>query len=86
MGHGTAVRDSIRSFIVDTFFVEDFSDEEPFLSAGIIDSMGMLQLVTFLQERFGIEVRDEELVPENLDSLVRATAFVERKLKNRSAA
>jgi acyl carrier protein len=80
------IRERIRSFIVDTFFVDHFSDDEPFLRAGIIDSMGMLQLVTFLQEQFGIEIRDEELVPENLDSLARGTAFVERKLKDRSAA
>lgn len=86
MGHGMTVRERIRSFIVDTFFVDDFSDDERFLSAGIIDSMGMLQLVAFLQEQFGIEIRDEELVPENLDSVARATAFVERKLKDRSAA
>ena len=85
MGDGTSVRERIRSFIIETFFVDTFSDEEPFLSAGIVDSMGMLQLVTFLQEQFGIEIRDDELVPENLDSLARATAFVERKL-NRSAA
>lgn len=86
MAQGTDVRERIRSFIVETFFVDDFSDEEPFLSAGIIDSMGMLQLVTFLQEQFGIEIPDHELVPENLDSVARATAFVERKLKSRSAA
>jgi acyl carrier protein len=85
MGEGMTVRERIRAFVVETFFVDDFSDEEPFLRAGIIDSMGMLELVAFLQEHFGIEIRDEDLVPENLDSVVRATAFVERKL-NRSAA
>jgi acyl carrier protein len=86
MEHGTAVRDTIRAFVVETFFVDDFSDEEPFLRSGIIDSMGMLQLVAFLQERFGIELLDEELVPDNLDSVARAAAFVERKLESRSAA
>lgn len=86
MEHGMAVREDIRTFVVETFFVDQFSDDEPFLSSGIIDSMGMLQLVTFLQEQFGIEIRDEELVPENLDSLARAAAFVTRKLKDRSAA
>lgn len=86
MGQGAAVRERIRSFIVETFFVDEFADDEAFLSAGIVDSMGMLQLVTFLQEAFGIEILDAELVPENLDSLARATAFVEQKLKSRSAA
>ncbi|HYG67340.1 MAG TPA: acyl carrier protein [Anaeromyxobacteraceae bacterium] len=86
MGQGMVVRERIRSFIVETFFVNDFAEDEPFLRAGIIDSMGMLQLVTYLQEQFEIEIREDELVPENLDSLARATAFVERKLKARSAA
>ena len=80
----TTIRDSIRSFVVDSFFVDDFADDDGFLRSGIVDSMGMLQLVTFLQERFGIEIRDEELVPENLDSLTRVTAFVERKLARRA--
>jgi acyl carrier protein len=79
-------RERIRSFVVDTFFVDGFGDDEPFLRAGIVDSMGMLQLVTFLQEAFEIEIQEEELVPENLDSLARATAFVKRKLEARSAA
>jgi acyl carrier protein len=86
MGQATTVRTRIRSFIAETFFVDDFADDEFFLRAGIIDSMGMLQLVTFLQEAFEIEILEEELVPDNLDSLARATAFVERKLKGRSAA
>ena len=85
MGQEMTVRERIRAFVTETFFVDDFSDEELFLRAGIIDSMGMLQLVTFLQEQFGIEIRDEDLIPENLDSVARAAAFVERKL-NRSAA
>jgi acyl carrier protein len=85
MAQAMTIRESIRSFVAETFFADGFSDEEPFLRSGIIDSMGMLQLVTFLQERFGIAIVDEELVPENLDSVARAAAFVERKL-NRSAA
>ncbi len=63
MGQGMTVRERIRSFVTETFFVDDFSDEELFLRAGIIDSMGMLQLVAFLQEQFGIEILDEDLVP-----------------------
>jgi acyl carrier protein len=85
MAQSTSVRDRIRAFVVETFFVDDFTDEELFVSAGIIDSMGMLQLVSFLQVQFKIEILEEELVPENLDSLAHATRFVERKL-NRSAA
>jgi acyl carrier protein len=72
-------RDDIRGFISDTFFVEDFKDEDSFLRNRIIDSTGMMELVAFLEERFRIKVDDAELVPENLDSLVRVCAFIERK-------
>jgi acyl carrier protein len=73
-------RQQIRSFVVESFFVDDFDDDASFLRTGIIDSMGMAQLVAFLEETFGIRVADAELVPDNLDSLARVTAFVERKL------
>jgi acyl carrier protein len=79
------VSSKIRSFISEVFFVDAFSDEESFLRSGIVDSMGMAQLVAFLEEQFGIEIGDEELVPENLDSVARAAAFVRHK-RGRSAA
>ncbi len=69
----------IRNFISETFFVADFEDHASFLRTGIIDSMGMAQLVSFLEQTFGIAVADGELVPDNLDSLDRVVAFVERK-------
>jgi acyl carrier protein len=75
----TVVRGKIRSFIVEVFFVDDFSDEESLLRNGIVDSMGMAQLVAFLEQEFGLKVDDGELVPENLDSVARAAAFVARK-------
>jgi acyl carrier protein len=72
-------RARIRRFIVESFFVDGFSDEESFLRNSIIDSLGMLELVAFLEKEFGIKIADTELVPENLDSLARVCAFVERK-------
>jgi len=79
-------RERIRRFIVDTFFVESFSDEESFLRSGIIDSLGMLDLVAFLESEFGIKIYDEELVPQNLDSLAKVAAFAERKRLSVTAA
>jgi acyl carrier protein len=79
MENGASIRGKIRSFISEAFFVEGFSDEESFLRSGIVDSMGMAQLVAFLEQEFRIEILDEELVPENLDSVARGAAFVERK-------
>lgn len=79
----TVMRDQIRKFIFDNFLfgAEDssLSDDSSFLEQSIIDSTGILELVNFLDESFGIKVEDSELVPENLDSVSRILAFIERK-------
>jgi acyl carrier protein len=72
-------RDRIRNFIVDTFFVDGFGDDDSFLRKGLIDSTGMMELVAFIETEFGFKLADSELVPENLDSLSRVVAFVGRK-------
>lgn len=72
-------REPIRRFISDTFFVDSFSDEDSFLKQGIIDSTGMMELVNFLEEQFHIRVGDDELVPQNLDSVKNLCAFIDRK-------
>jgi acyl carrier protein len=74
-----SIRERIRTFIVDTFFVDEFADDDSFLRKGLIDSTGMMELVAFLESDLGIKLEDRELVPENLDSLSRVVAFVERK-------
>lgn len=56
------------------------ANDESFLDGGIIDSTGVLELVGFLEQRYAIPIGDEELVPENLDSIERVAVFVERKL------
>lgn len=57
---------------------------ESLLESGIIDSLGILEVVGFLEREFGIAVDDEELVPETFDSVDRLTAFVSGKLKTQS--
>ena len=77
-----SVQSEVRQFIVESFlFGEEggFNDEDSFLDKGLIDSTGILEVVSFIEEEYGIEVDDEELVPENLDSVKRLSAFVERK-------
>lgn len=71
----------IRQFICDNFIVgdADFTDDDSMLDKQIIDSTGVLELVAFLEERFGIRIADEEIVPENLDSVNRISAFLSRK-------
>jgi acyl carrier protein len=76
---------AIRQFVVDNFlFGQDgdrLTEDSSFLESGIIDSTGVLELIGFLQSNFGIEIDDSEIVPENLDSLARLNAFVNRKLQ-----
>ncbi len=72
----------IRQFITTNFYVADpakLADDASFLDQGIIDSTGVLEVVGFLEEGFGIVVGDDEMLPENLDSVRNLTAFVERK-------
>ncbi len=80
-----SIRERIRTFIVDTFFVDDFADDDSFLRKGLIDSTGMMELVAFLESDLGVKLEDRELVPENLDSLSRVVAFVERKQRVQQA-
>ena len=75
----------IRKFIEDNFILSDgksLSDEDSLLENGIIDSTGVLELVAFVEEKFQITVEDEELVPENLDSIINIASFIQRKLKS----
>ncbi len=69
----------IREFICDTFFVDEVADDESFLRSGTIDSTGMIDLVMFVEETYGIEIDDAELVPDNLDSINSLKVFLERK-------
>jgi len=85
----SAIQEKIAGFIRENFLMyqEEGGTLDPdasFLEEGIIDSTGVLEIVSFVEETFRIKVEDEELVPENLDSVARLARFVERK--RRSAA
>jgi acyl carrier protein len=78
----TRAAEDIRAFIVDNFLFGSsahLSHDDSFLERGIIDSTGILELVAFVEHQFQVRVDDRELVPENLDSISRLVAFVERK-------
>jgi acyl carrier protein len=78
-----AQKEKIKAFIVENFlFGEDngLKDETSFLDEGIIDSTGILELVDFLEQEFNIAVEDEELTPENLDTITNVDNFISRKL------
>jgi acyl carrier protein len=74
-----ATPDALRRFISEVFFVEGFSEDASFLGEGIIDSTGMLELVMFVETTYGLQILDDELVPENFDSLNKVVAFITRK-------
>jgi acyl carrier protein len=78
----TNIHQEIREFVVSNFLFgqgESLTDTQSFLESGIIDSTGVLELVAFLEQQFGITVADRELLPENLDSVANATRFVTQK-------
>jgi acyl carrier protein len=79
---GDDVAARVRAFLVDTFLLGDddgFADDESLLDSGIVDSTGVMEVVAFLEESFGIEIDDDELVADNLDSVQRLATFVARK-------
>ncbi|PIE69571.1 MAG: acyl carrier protein [Deltaproteobacteria bacterium] len=79
----TDVKSEIKNFIIENFLfgnADGLQDDTSFLEEGIIDSTGVLELVTFLEETYEIRVDDEELIPENLDSVENVTAYLERKM------
>ena len=86
------LRHDVRSFIFDNFLFGQapagvtLSDDQSLLEAGIIDSTGILELVMFVETHCGITIADEELIPDNLDSISRLVQFVERKRNLVSAA
>lgn len=78
------IKNTIRSFIFDNFAYRldgvEFDDSESLSGAGILDSIGVLSLVTFVEEAFDVSVSDDEVAPENLDSIDNLTGFIGRKL------
>jgi acyl carrier protein len=77
------IEDTIRSYILDNFLFTDdgeqLQNEASFLEEGIVDSTGVLELVMFVEERFGFQVDDEEIIPENFDSVAQLSAYVRSK-------
>lgn len=76
-------RKIIRDFVIDSFIKEDaakLDDDFSFIDEGIIDSVGVLELVAFLETTFHFRVEDEELVPTNLDSINKLVTYVESKI------
>ncbi|MDQ7007453.1 MAG: acyl carrier protein [Acidobacteriota bacterium] len=72
----------IRQFLLDSYLMsedEKVEDTDSFIEKGVLDSTGVLELVAFLEEEFSVKVLDDELTPENLDSIRLVADFVRRK-------
>lgn len=79
------IQSEIRNFVAENFLFgedpESLQNDDSFLETGIIDSTGVLELVAFIEDHYDVEVDDDELVPENLDSINRLIDFIDAKLK-----
>ena len=80
-----AIENDIREFVTENFLFGrtnvSLDGDDSLLEEGLIDSTGVLELVTFIEDRFDVTVEDEELVPENLDSINRLITFIEAKVE-----
>ena len=80
-----ALSDELRHFVIDNFLFgkpyEGFADDDSFLEHGIIDSTAVMELIAFLEARYRIKLQDQELIPENLDSINGLVRFVESRVQ-----
>jgi len=77
------IQREVTAFIVENFLFGNAADapapETSFMETGLIDSTGILEMVAHIEEKYGFKVADDELVPENLDSVANIAAFVQKK-------
>jgi len=81
------VEQEIRRYIIENILFEDADNMDEnisFQESGILDSMGFLELITFIEAKFAIKIHDTELTPKNFDTLQKMSSFVEEKLKEKS--
>ena len=78
------LKDKLRLFVLDNFlFTEDqdeLKNDDSFMDKNIVDSTGILEIIEFLEEECSIKIEDEDMIPDNLDSIQKIVSFVERKL------
>lgn len=76
------IEETIRHFITQNLYYTDsfIADDDSFLETGVVDSMGVMELVTFIQSEFGVATDQQEIVVENYDSIRKLANFVRKKL------
>lgn len=83
------LKSKIKEFIIENFLFgnsDGLNDDTSFLEEGIIDSTGVLELINFVEEEFDIKLDDDELIPENLDSINNVAVFLQHKRGNSTKA
>ncbi|HRN18823.1 MAG TPA: acyl carrier protein [Trueperaceae bacterium] len=74
----------VRQFLADNFILDDggagLGADESLTQAGVLDSMGVLELIMFIEQHFDVSIPDEDTLPENLDSVSRIVGYVSRRL------
>jgi acyl carrier protein len=76
------LRDHLSQFLLERFpqiSPADLDEDKPLLTSGALDSLGVLELVAFIEENYSIELQDEDLVPDNFDRLSALVEFVEQR-------
>lgn len=80
-----ALNDELRQFVIENFLFgkpyKGFADDDSFIEHGIIDSTAVMELIAFLEERYRFKLQDQELIPENLDSINGLARFVESRVR-----
>jgi acyl carrier protein len=78
------IKSNIIGYVEKTFLFglsdKSLHDNDSFLDKGIVDSTGILEIVSYIEEEFDIEVQDEELVPDNFDSINKLTDYITKKI------
>jgi acyl carrier protein len=77
------IEKTIKEFIISEIMhekrISSLKNDEPLLEKGIIDSVGLLHLLTFIEERFNVQIPDEEVIPENFETLNKIASFIKKK-------
>ncbi len=79
------ITEIVKNFLLDNYLFgydeNDFNEDSSFLEYGVLDSMGIMELLTFIEDRFSIEILDSEVIPENMDSINSVSRMIIRKLE-----
>ena len=79
------MKNNLREFLTENFMVEldsAFTEDDSLLEYGVIDSTGVLELVIYLEEKYNIKIEDDEIIPENLDSLNNIDKYIKSKINH----